>query len=300
MRPDRPVVLGVIGDSGSGKSTLISGVGWLLAGARVTDLCLDDYHRYDRAERSRRALTALHPDCNRLDVMGDHLRRIRRGESVTKPVYDHRTGTFGPDEVLSPGDYVLVHGLLGLHDSSLERCYDLTVFLDPDPDLRIRWKLQRDISRRGYSEARVRAQLEHRMADVERYVRPQRERADIVVRFVPAEGMPPTAHITLGARSPVAVKGLLRTVCERVASPTIRLCDDETMLEIDGEISDCATHAAVHALAERLPGDPEARATHLGTVIEGTAERHSNTLAVAQMVVTSMLLAAAARAATPA
>jgi len=169
-------------------------------------------------------------------------------------------------------------------------------------NLRLRWKLQRDISRRGYSEAQVRAQLEHRIADTELYVRPQRDRTDMVVRFVPADGRgrgrPPSARLTMAPRAPTASRDLLRGLCDKVRTPMIRLCDDDATLQIEGGISGEVTRAAVHALADRLPGDPEARAAHLGTVIEGTAEQHSNTLAVAQTVIASALLAAAAKAPT--
>lgn len=181
-----PVLLALVGDSGSGKATLARGVTRLLGAEQVTDLWLDDYHRYDRAERHWRAITALHPDCNRLDLMREHLEALRRGEEIEKPVYDHRTGTFAPAERLRPRRFVLAHGLLALHDDALARCFDVSVFVDPEPALRLRWKLDRDISRRGYSEQQVREQLEHRRADAERWVRPQRDRADVVIELAPA------------------------------------------------------------------------------------------------------------------
>jgi phosphoribulokinase len=61
----------------------------------------------------------------------------------------------------------------------------VSVFLDPDPELRIRWKIARDCAVRGYSPDGVRAQILHRRADAERYIMPQRERAHIVVGFYP-------------------------------------------------------------------------------------------------------------------
>src|SRR5919201_261720 len=123
QRTQRPTILGVMGDSGSGKATLSGGVVRLLGAERVTDLCLDDYHKYDRAERSRRAITAIHPDCNNLELMRQHLELLRRGEAVYKPVYDHRTGTFGEPEFLSPREIVIAHGLLGFHTQALRTCY---------------------------------------------------------------------------------------------------------------------------------------------------------------------------------
>src|SRR5207237_8049836 len=51
MRDGRPITLVVVGDSAAGKTTMIEGIKQILGADRVTDICTDDYHRYDRAER---------------------------------------------------------------------------------------------------------------------------------------------------------------------------------------------------------------------------------------------------------
>lgn len=182
----RPTLICIVGDSGSGKTTLSKEIAALIGPERSLCLCLDDYHRYDRAARQRLGITALAPECNRLDLMAEQLLALRDGKSVVKPVYDHATGTFAPDEVVGPRETVIARGLLGLHTDLLARCYDVSVFLDPDPELRIRWKIARDCALRGYSPDGVRAQILHRGADAERYIIPQRARADVVVRLYPA------------------------------------------------------------------------------------------------------------------
>lgn len=186
MAAPTPLLLGIVGDSGSGKTTLSQCVEGALGVARTTLICLDDYHRYDRAERQRRQVTALAPACNRVDVMAAQLAALRRGEAITKPVYNHRHGTFDADEVVGPAQVVVARGLLALHTEALMACFDLSVFLDPDPELRARWKLARDCANRGYTPEQVREELERRRADAERYIAPQRDRADLVIRFVPS------------------------------------------------------------------------------------------------------------------
>ena len=52
--------------------------------------------------------------------------------------------------------------------------YDVRVFLDPPEDLRRKWKVQRDCSRRGYTTDQVLDELDKREADSEAFVRPQR------------------------------------------------------------------------------------------------------------------------------
>jgi phosphoribulokinase len=105
-----------------------------------------------------------------------------------KPAYDHRDGTLRPPVTFTPRSIVIVHGLVGLVAPELAPLYDLSVFLDPDPELRIQWKMQRDCTHRGYTPEQVREQLARRRADVERYLLPQRERADLVLQFYPQPG----------------------------------------------------------------------------------------------------------------
>ena len=47
----RPTILGVVGDSAAGKTTLTRGLVRILGEDKVTHVCTDDYHRYDRTER---------------------------------------------------------------------------------------------------------------------------------------------------------------------------------------------------------------------------------------------------------
>jgi phosphoribulokinase len=180
------LLIGIVGDSGAGKSTIATAIGQRIGAHRVTAICLDDYHRYDRAERKRRDITALAPEANRLDLMAEHLHAFRRGESVTKPVYRHTDGTFGADEHVTPRGVVIARGLLSFHTDQLRMAFDILVYLDPAEALRLHWKTVRDCAKRGYTADEVRAHVERRRADSERFVQPQRAHADIVIAYAPS------------------------------------------------------------------------------------------------------------------
>jgi len=115
--------------------------------------------------------------------MASHVRAFAVGDAVSKPTYDHHLGTFGPEEVLEPGEIVIVEGLLPLADRSVRDAIDVGVFLEPEETLRRRWKLERDVFERGYAPKDVVAELRRREPDAARYVTPQREFADVIVRF---------------------------------------------------------------------------------------------------------------------
>ena len=50
-------ILGIVGDSATGKSTMSDGIANILGPDKVTVICTDDYHRYDRKQRAERNIT---------------------------------------------------------------------------------------------------------------------------------------------------------------------------------------------------------------------------------------------------
>jgi phosphoribulokinase len=198
-RPLRPVMLAIAGDSAAGKTTLTRGLVEALGADRITSLCVDDYHRYDRAERRELPFTALHPNANHMSIMEQHLQLLATGQPILKPVYDHATGRLTRPELVEPTEFVIVEGLLPLSTKLARACFDVTVYLDPPEEIRRRWKIRRDTTTRGYSEQAVLAELDEREAESAAYIRPQRSVADIVVRFAPAPGRDDPAGTPLSA-----------------------------------------------------------------------------------------------------
>ena len=181
----RPIILGIVGDSAAGKTTLTKGIAQVLGEENVTTICTDDYHRYDRTQRAELGITALHPDCNHLDIMQQHLSLLRTGQSILKPVYSHKTGTFEAPKYIKPSQFLIVEGLLGYSTRGVRDCYDVKVYLAPPEPLRTQWKVKRDTQKRGYGTEQVLAELQKREPDSEQYIRPQRSWADMVVSFYP-------------------------------------------------------------------------------------------------------------------
>jgi phosphoribulokinase len=182
---NRPIILGIVGDSAAGKTTLTKGIAQILGVEDVTTICTDDYHRYDRQQRAEIGITALHPDCNHLDIMQQHLSLLRMGQAILKPIYSHKTGCFEPPQYIKPGKFVIVEGLLGYSTRGARDCYDVKVYLAPPEPLRATWKIKRDTQKRGYTEEQVRQELAKREPDSDLYIRPQRQWSDIVVSFYP-------------------------------------------------------------------------------------------------------------------
>ncbi len=238
----RPIMLAIAGDSGTGKTTLTKGLVDALGPHRITSVAADDYHRYDRNERKSLPFTPLHPKCNYIDIMEQHLQHLALGHPILKPVYNHDTGMLDRPEYVEPRDFVIVEGLLPLYTKAARACFDIMVYLDPPEELRIAWKLARDTKKRGYTEDEVRADLKKREPESEKFIRPQRARADIVVRFAPIEERGETVN------DPLSAKLLLR--------PTIDHPELHTILGDD-------TNEAMHTTLSRSEGGKPADAVHI-------------------------------------
>ena len=180
-------MLAIAGDSATGKTTLTRGIVQALGVDRVASVCVDDYHRYDREERRGLPFTALHPDCNYVDVMEQHLHLLALGQPVLKPVYNHGTGRLERPVLLEPRDLVVAEGLLPLSTKVSRACFDVRVYLDPPEPVRRVWKIKRDTTKRGYSEGQVLDELARREHESAAFIQPQRAHADIVVSFAPLE-----------------------------------------------------------------------------------------------------------------
>ncbi len=184
---EKNIILGIVGDSAAGKTTLTKGIAQILGTDNVTIICTDDYHRYDRAQRAKMGISALHPDCNYLDIIEQHLALLRAGQAILKPIYNHSTGAFDPPEYIEPRKYVIVEGLLGYSTSKMRNSYDVKTYLAPPESLRAAWKVRRDTRKRGYDESQVLDQLRQREPDSEAFIRPQRQWADMIVSFYPPD-----------------------------------------------------------------------------------------------------------------
>jgi phosphoribulokinase len=92
----------------------------------------------------------LEPIANYVDILEQHILLLCEGRPVLKPVYNHSDGTLGPAEYIEPREYIIIEGMLGYLTRAMRDCYDVKVYLESPEGLCVRWKIQRDISARGY------------------------------------------------------------------------------------------------------------------------------------------------------
>ena len=287
----RPVVLGVVGDSAAGKTTISRGLVRLLGEEHVTHVAADDYHRYDRRQRAERAITPLNPECNYVDIMESHFAELKAGRAILKPVYQHKDGTFGPPVYVQPKRFTLIEGLLGYHTERLRASYDVRVYLAPPEELRRKWKVQRDCSRRGYTTDQVLEELDRREPDSAEFIRPQERRADLVVCFMPGDGDQDHLDAKVTMR-----QGLDHPDLKPFTEDGIELetRDTEECVYVPGNIAPEQGAAIEEAIWDRMHFASHLRTERLGEFTVGTDLHRSESLAIVQVLILYHLVMARA------
>ncbi|NES20014.1 MAG: phosphoribulokinase [Symploca sp. SIO3E6] len=184
---DRVVLIGVAGDSGCGKSTFLRRLIDLFGEEFMTVICLDDYHSLDRKQRKEQKVTALNPKANNFDLMAEQIKALKNGQAIDKPIYNHETGELDPPERIEPNKVVVIEGLHPMYDERVRELIDFSVYLDISDEVKINWKIQRDMAERGHRYEDILASINARRPDFEAYIEPQKEHADVVIQILPTQ-----------------------------------------------------------------------------------------------------------------
>jgi uridine kinase len=180
-----PLVLGIAGGSGSGKSTIARSILEALPDGRGVLLQQDHYYRSQShlPESDRAAVNYDHPDALELDLLTQHLDALRTGESILRPTYDFTTHNRSKEGLrVEPAPVIVVEGILVLADDRLRSRFEVKLYVDTDPDIRVIRRIRRDIEHRGRTFAQVRKQYYESVRPMHiAFVEPSKRHADIII-----------------------------------------------------------------------------------------------------------------------
>src|SRR3954467_7989154 len=122
------LVIGISGGTGSGKTTVANRILDTVEAGEVVFIQQDSYYRNlkDLPLDYRNVANFDHPDAIDNDLLVNHVRKLKAGESVDLPIYDFRTHT-RRNETLSvePKPIVIVEGILIFADPRLFEQLDI-------------------------------------------------------------------------------------------------------------------------------------------------------------------------------
>ena len=180
----KPYVIVMAGGSASGKSSIVQYLKDQYP-SDMTVLYFDDYYKeLSRLSLEERAVVNFdHPDAFDLDLLIQHLKDLKEGKSILKPVYDFTTHNRKEQwETLQPRKIIILDGILSLAINEIVRLGDLKIFVDTPSDIRFIRRLERDMLFRGRSLESVKHQYLTTVRPMhEQFVEPSKYQADLII-----------------------------------------------------------------------------------------------------------------------
>lgn len=176
------LTIGIGGDSGAGKTSFVENLKNIL-GEKLLIIEGDGEHKWERGNENWNKYTHLNPKANFIHKQADAIYALKNNNVIYRREYDHSSGKFTEPQRIEPNKYIAISGLHPFYLPKLRKILDLKIYIDTEEDLRRHWKIIRDIKKRGYSKQKILAQIEERIDDAKKYIYPQKEFADLIIRY---------------------------------------------------------------------------------------------------------------------
>jgi len=181
----RPLIVGVAGASASGKSLLAKNLRESLPAELIQVISEDNYYcdqsHLEMAERERNNYD--HPRAVEHELLLEHLKTLKNGESIEMPNYDFTKHTrCSSHTVIYPTPIIVVEGIMLLAHQDLRDVLDLKFFVDTPLDICLLRRMQRDTVERGRSiESVIEQYKETVRPGYINFIAPTKEYADVII-----------------------------------------------------------------------------------------------------------------------
>jgi uridine kinase len=179
------MIIGICGGTGSGKTTIARAIVEAIGADKVVLVEQDSYYRNmsDMPLDERRKANFDHPDSIDSDLLVNHLKRLKGGESIEMPVYDFKSHTrSSKSQHIDSTAVIIVEGILIFAETRILDVLDVRVFVDTPDDIRLCRRLKRDIAERGRKFEQAIEQYEKTVRPMhQHFVEPSKRHADLII-----------------------------------------------------------------------------------------------------------------------
>ena len=179
------LIIGIAGGTGSGKTTVVNQIINELQHDEVDVIYQDSYYKdlshLSMEERKRNNFD--HPKSIDFDLLVNHLKILKTGDSIHQPVYSF-TEHNRTDETLitKPRKVTIVEGILIFTHPDVRDMFDIKIFVHADSDERLMRRLKRDIKDRGRDLDEVLNRYKTTLKPMhQQFIEPTKEYADIII-----------------------------------------------------------------------------------------------------------------------
>ena len=180
-----PILIALAGGTGSGKTSFAVSIAERIGRDKALLLSQDAYYR-DPSHlplEERAKINYDHPDSYETELLLEHLDALKAGRDVPRLAYDYvEHARVLTGERVEPRPVILLEGIMVLAEEELRARFDIKLFIDTDPDVRILRRLARDMKDRGRTLESVTAQYLESVRPMHlQFTEPSKRYADLII-----------------------------------------------------------------------------------------------------------------------
>ena len=188
---NEPIIFSLAGESASGKSTAMELFKQALSenDIQYTMICADDYYLDTTKEIEeaggmdnlfKKGFSFDVPDRVDLDLILEHFKTLKSGQTVYSPSYDFVTHASTPNvQEKTASKFILHEGIFALNDKFIN-CSDIRIYCEtPAEIIKKRWYDR--VASRGTSKESWDGQFKNIKHAAEKYIHPTKQNANLVI-----------------------------------------------------------------------------------------------------------------------
>lgn len=179
------LIIGIAGGTGCGKTTVVNQIVNELPDNEVCVISQDSYYK-DTSHltyEERVKINFDHPQSIDFELLCEHLKALRKGETIQQPVYsfvEHNRTT--QTVTTKPSKVIIVEGILILTNPKIRDMFDIKIYVQTDSDERLIRRLKRDIVERGRDIDEVLDRYQNTLKPMhQQFIDPTKEFADLII-----------------------------------------------------------------------------------------------------------------------
>ncbi len=185
MENKLPYVVGVAGGSASGKTSILNDLMSWFEPNQVALISQDNYY-YDRERQFKDENGEINfdlPTAIDRESLNQDVADLMAGKVVVKKEYTFNNPLAEPNMVaIQPAPILIIEGLFVFYYSELADKMNLKVYVDALENVKLKRRIFRDLTERGYPESDVRYRWKHHvMPSYYNYLKPHKKNCDIII-----------------------------------------------------------------------------------------------------------------------
>lgn len=185
LKTSEHVVVEIAGGSASGKTEIVATRLKALFKEDAVILSMDDYYynksKIEQLRKTNAGINYDHPASMDLNLIKRHVKYLKRGEKIKKPLYNFKTESRKGKETIAPKRIIILEGMFALYGEIYE-LGDVRVFIDIGLHGRLMRRLLRDMIRANRKPIDILNNFANQVQPMhELYIEPTKKNADLII-----------------------------------------------------------------------------------------------------------------------